>query len=76
MFQNVSGFHEQNFSGFRIHIPVTYILSAHLFCCGFRKKKKKLVVLDSLTVSGFRKKQVETANISGIRKICMRNPQM
>ena len=39
MFQNESGFHKQNFIGFRIQIPVTQTLSAHLFCCGFRNKQ-------------------------------------
>ena len=55
MFQKVSGFYKQNFSGFRIHITVALIFSAHLFCCGFRNKLILLVVLDSVTVSAFHK---------------------
>ena len=39
MFQNVSGFHLQNFHGFRVQIPVTLTLSAHLLRRGFRNKR-------------------------------------
>ena len=32
MFQNVSGVHLQNFRGFRVQIPVAFILSADFLC--------------------------------------------
>ena len=47
---------------------VTKILSALLLWRGYRNNRRLLVVLYSKIVSGLRKIQVKSANVSGIRK--------